>query len=413
MKLHIEFLVSRRGLFAGWLLLRLLVGSTAAEFPVNLHAAGDQFAPDVAMDAQGNFVVAWQSAGQGGRNNSIIGRRFDRFGRPSSAEFRINIQDNATLPAVAIRPTGEFIVVWEGRDDSGKGIFARNYDAAGRPVTDAYPVNVTTLRDQTDPHVAVNDAGCYVIAWRGQFRLPSDAVITNIFCRVFDGSDAAAGPEQQVTDGTLTMRPAVGIDRAGDFVVIWAERFSKWEFVGLRRFEQGGQSPGPIQMAAATCPLLAVLDLTMNDAGEHVAVWYSGLEYGEEDVEVHGRWLRPDGTRCGEPFDVPTKLTGRQLGPSVAMDTSGHFRVALVIESDAQNDVLTVPYDACGKSAGWATRLNEFTDGDQSGCAIAMNAAGDRWVVVWQSEEQDGSGWGVYGALQAPPNAVERWSIME
>ena len=57
MKLHIEFLVSRRGLFAGWLLLRLLVGSTAAEFPVNLHAAGDQFAPDVAMDEAVDALV--------------------------------------------------------------------------------------------------------------------------------------------------------------------------------------------------------------------------------------------------------------------------------------------------------------------------------------------------------------------
>src|SRR5207253_1724895 len=41
-------------------------------------------------------------------------------------------------------------------------------------------------------------------------------------------------------------------------------------------------------------------------------------------------------------------------------------------------------------------RVNTYTVGSQNFAAVAMSASG-AFVIVWQSDGQDGSGWGLYG----------------
>jgi oligoribonuclease NrnB/cAMP/cGMP phosphodiesterase (DHH superfamily) len=82
---------------------------------------------------------------------------------------------------------------------------------------------------------------------------------------------------------------------------------------------------------------------------------------------------------------------------SVAMDAQGDYVV--VWSSNGQDGsgwgVYGQRYNAAGVSQGSEFRVNTTTAGDQRYGAVAMDQAGD-FVVTWSSNGQDGSGWGIY-----------------
>ncbi|MBQ6827187.1 MAG: trypsin-like serine protease, partial [Thermoguttaceae bacterium] len=91
---------------------------------------------------------------------------------------------------------------------------------------------------------------------------------------------------------------------------------------------------------------------------------------------------------------------------SVAIDDRGEFDVVWDMitdgeEEDGSRDVYMAKYAFNGgqmkiNGKTEAERVNIETDKDQQYAAVAMDADGDV-VVVWESYDQDGSGWGVYG----------------
>ncbi|MGH8632147.1 MAG: hypothetical protein ACREU7_15470, partial [Burkholderiales bacterium] len=101
----------------------------AGEIPVNTTTSNSQNTPAVAMDANGNFVVAWSSFLQDGSSDAAITRRFDADGTPASGEIQLNTTtSNAQrLAAVAVDADGDFVVAWQsdGQDGDGEGVFAR------------------------------------------------------------------------------------------------------------------------------------------------------------------------------------------------------------------------------------------------------------------------------------------------
>ena len=94
-----------------------------------------QQASDVAMDANGNFTVVWQSDQQDGNSWGIYGQRFNAAGQRVGGEFRVNTYttDKQTDPQIAMDAAGDFMVAWQsfGQDGSGYGVYARRYNAAG------------------------------------------------------------------------------------------------------------------------------------------------------------------------------------------------------------------------------------------------------------------------------------------
>jgi Protein of unknown function (DUF4038)/Putative collagen-binding domain of a collagenase len=107
------------------------------EIAVNESSAGHQDFSKVAMDAQGNFVVAWTSEGKDGDAQGVYARRFDRQGRPLGGEFRVNTTTAGAqyLSDLEVDPLGEFLVTWTSYDpdDRDQGLLGRRYYASGLP----------------------------------------------------------------------------------------------------------------------------------------------------------------------------------------------------------------------------------------------------------------------------------------
>ena len=92
-----------------------------SEFQVNSYTTGSQGCPAVASDASGNFVVVWTSSGQDGSGYGVFGQRFDASGLPQGSEFQVNSYTTGyqSYPAVASDANGNFVVVWESYGQDG------------------------------------------------------------------------------------------------------------------------------------------------------------------------------------------------------------------------------------------------------------------------------------------------------
>src|SRR5687768_16258956 len=133
----------------------LTLTPAGGELPVNGFPIGDQFAPAIASDADGDFVVVWQSNGQDGDDGGIYAQRYTRAGVPQGTEFRVNNHtlNSQSFPAVAMVDDGDFVVAWQSnyQDGSNYGIFARRYNDAGIPQDFDFQVNLYTTDQQIRP----------------------------------------------------------------------------------------------------------------------------------------------------------------------------------------------------------------------------------------------------------------------
>ncbi len=103
-----------------------------SEFQVNTYTTNDQKWPSAAMDSNGNFVIAWDSFGQDGSDEGVYAQQYDSVGIPLGSEFKVNTYttDGQDLPSIAMDADGNFVIAWQSlyQDGSGFGIYAQRYD---------------------------------------------------------------------------------------------------------------------------------------------------------------------------------------------------------------------------------------------------------------------------------------------
>jgi hypothetical protein len=196
---------------------------------VNTYTTGRQWFPRIASNGTGSFVVAWWSAGQDGSGYGIFARRFAGATLPIGGELAVNtyttgVQQDAN---VAIGADGRFMIGWTGQggqDGSYHGVFTRAYDAAGTPIGTEFQVNTFTTLNQAYPALAAASGGEFLVAWTDQ----QEGILTpGGFSGIYGRRLSAAGqpldaefpintyvPERQAF-------PALAASTAGRFVVSW------------------------------------------------------------------------------------------------------------------------------------------------------------------------------------------------
>jgi hypothetical protein len=134
-------------------------------------------------------------------------------------------------------------------------------------------------------------------------------------------------------------------------------------------------------------------------SGNFMIVWSS---YGQDGsgFGVFGQRYDDTGAPLGPEFRVNTFTTGSQFGPSVATDPLGNFVVVWSsydqVVAGSMFDVFGQRYASTGAPVGPEFRVSTFTGLNQSHPAVAVDGSGS-FVVVWESEFQDGSDLGIFG----------------
>lgn len=149
------------------------------EFVVNTTLPGTQSGPSVASDEAGNFVVVWQTRFPGGLLRSIFGQRFAKTGEKIGPEFRVNEDrvEKDFVPSVAMDHDGNFVVAWESfslaRPDCIQ-IRARLYRRNGTPAGPEFPAAPGDAACGEAPKVAFGPNGVFAIAWQVELGLSDD-----------------------------------------------------------------------------------------------------------------------------------------------------------------------------------------------------------------------------------------------
>ena len=132
------------------------------QFQVNSYTTGTQGYPAVAVEPQGNFVVVWDSEGSSGSdtnaNDSVQAQRYDSSGAPVGGEFQVNSYTtfHQNRPSVAVEAQGNFVVVWDsdgsdGTDNSASSIQGQRYSSGGVIFSDDFESGDTSAWSSTVP----------------------------------------------------------------------------------------------------------------------------------------------------------------------------------------------------------------------------------------------------------------------
>jgi hypothetical protein len=369
--------------------------ATGAEFPVNTYTDYDQSAPSVGMAADGDFVVVWSSVAQdgGGLYRAAFGRRFSSSGVALGVEFQINTytasdQDD---PQVAAQADGDFVVVWKSYQDGDySGIFARRYDSGGVALGLEFQVNARTAGSQRDPIVATRDGGDFVVIWTTYSPIGGGYYEVDAYGRRFDSAGSSIGGDFLLSSSTTGYQadPTVDIAPDGHFVVVWSSEGQDGSEAGVfaRRFTSGGAPQGTeFQVNVYTSLDQRDGAIAIRADGSFVITWNHDEQDGS-DFGVSARRFGSAGTAIGGEFQVSTYTQMDQAFPVVAFDGDGNFVIVWqsFSQDGSQNGVFSRTFAPSGAALGPDLQVSTFTSFKQAQPAIASDGDG-RFVVAWES----------------------------
>jgi hypothetical protein len=128
-----------------------------------------------------------------------------------------------------------------------------------------------------------------------------------------------------------------------------------------------------------------------------VVVWQTGAP-GSMATDVEAQRYDAGGAAVGAEFRVNTYTPGCQRAPDVAAAADGSFVVVWQSEGEdgSGQGVYAQRFAANGTPAGGEVLVNVTTAGDQQAPRVAYDPAGSAFTVAWESFGQDGDGWGVF-----------------
>lgn len=318
--------------------------------------------------------------------------------------FRVNATTAGTQskPVVASSPDGSFVVVWQSEGAPGDpAVRARRYDRTGVPLGGEMVVSGTTPvfhsgpvqgaaspgptrltpAFSAPPAVAMNAAGEFLVVWAG----PAGAI--DIRARLFRRTGTPAGPEIVVNTTTAGDQalPAVAA-LAGGFVVVWSTP-SFADLHGRLLDESGQPASAELAIVEPASGLNFGAAVAPGAGGGFVVAW-TGEGAGDPDRGIRARRFDAQGSGLGPAFLVNTTVAGSQGDASVAADTAGNFLVTW-----ASGDELTVPpeldvmaqrFASDGQPIGGELRVNDTVAATQAFAATALDESGGA-AVVWES----------------------------
>ena len=283
--------------------------------------------PKVAFDASGNFVAVWTRWTADEVNRSeVVAQRFGAGGRPRGGRFRVNsyLPDFQSFPAVAMNANGQFVVAWvsSGQDGQPSGIYARAFSARGMTVTGEVPVN-TSRGGQSLPAIGIDAQGGFVVTWYNEL---------GTYLRRFSATGTALGPEELVAaSGSGPSTVAVAPD--GSFLVVWREwdlRAAAAHVRGRRFGRAGAPSSAELQISSRPITSSGTPSLAVTPDGGFLAVWdRCDFANAAEGCEVRmRRFDADDEPTTDDDVTISPADDRRHEWPTVAAAAGGYTAVA-------------------------------------------------------------------------------------
>ena len=260
--------------------------------------------PTVAMDAQGNFTVGYYNRIQRfAANGTPLGSPFSYLASTRLDYFSYN------SPGLAYTPTGDLLVSWYGIgiSDGINGIYVRRFNTQGVAQGNELLVGKTFVSNLSLSNlslmVATDSTGGFVVAW--QYASFFGDIQPNVYARRYDAVGNPLGDSFKVnTDSpgepyhySTPIIPSIAFDGRNNFIITWNGLQTDTPY-----YNKVSSIPNPFYSPFFDDPLSS--------------------RYG-----ILARGFYADGTPMGDQFHVNTQNYGKQTTPSVAADAAGNVMI--------------------------------------------------------------------------------------
>ena len=235
----------------------------------------DSGEPAVAMDSRGNFVVTWTNFLPGG-NSDVEARMYNSAGTPVTSIFAVaNHPGPEYASDVAMDGNGNFVVSYTydySLTSTNQDIGAQLYNNSGR-LLQFIPV-ATMPHNESRSSVAMAPSGAFDIAYQYQYSSTDD----DIYLARYSPGCSLLGRQAIADSSAREQAPSVAINNFGDAVVAYRRlQGSIWD-IKAKRVSSSGLVGGDIDIGSAlgTTRQSVALDRT----GSRFVVVYDFLGYG-------------------------------------------------------------------------------------------------------------------------------------
>ncbi|KAJ6252801.1 insulin-like growth factor binding protein [Anaeramoeba flamelloides] len=388
------------------------------EFQVNTYTNSNQTNPSIASIGSNNemFVVTWQSYGQDGSGYGIFAQRYNsNNGSKLGVEFPVNsnLNYNQENPSIAsIGSNNEmFVVTWQsyGQDGSDYGIYAQIFDSNdGSKLGEEFSVNSHIYYDQKNPSIASigSNKEMFVVTWQSFNQDDSES---GIYAQRYDSNDwYPIGAEFQVNTYTNSEQTNPSIASIGSnnekFVVTWQSHGQDASGYGIfaQIFDSNNGSKIGAEFQVNTYtdnnqenPSIA--SIASNNGEMFVITWQSFGQDGSGYGIYAQMFDSNNGTKIGNELQVYTHTDNNQVNPTV-LDLKNDLFI-IVWESNNQEIYLQI-FDSTTGNSLLEKEDKVGTNNANKKPAIALIGSNNkRFVITWQSEDQDDSAYGVFAQM--------------
>ncbi len=397
------------------------------EFLVNTVTGGNQDQNCVVGLPDGRFVVAWTCLDISGVPvPAIRAQIFNADGSAFGAEFVVNAPSGATpvVPDIAVLADGGFVITWSatyatGSDISARALHAQRFTADGVKLGAEFQLNTTTFGDQYDPDIATLEDGRFVAVWSDFSQTGADLSSYAVRAQVFNADGSLSGAEFVVNTTTANLQslPSVTALAGGGFAVAWwdASQTGGDQSASAVRAQvytaSGQQLGGEFLVNFNTLSDQYLPTITALANGRFIVVWVDYSQTGQDTsfAAIRAQMFEPDGTKFGFEFLVNSTTLDSQANPDVVALPDGRFMVvwedySLLSGDLSQSAIHAQMFDGDGNPVGREFRVNSTTDLYQANPSVAALADG-RVVVTWDDPSKaraDTDGIAVFGQILDP-----------
>jgi hypothetical protein len=324
--------------------------ANGAEFRADPASFQSSSAPSIAMDADGDFVVAWQRASADSAD--IFAQMFNADATRHGREFYVNGTKRLGQrdPSVAMNAGGEFVVSWAsfGQDGDDEAVYAREFTVAGLAKNSEIRVNTTTAGRQWNSSVAYSEGGTFVVAWEGpgvnlqQYHAGDLVTSTGVFLNgnFLEVSGTLVDEDVKVI-GSTTGRYTVhvfGDTRVinGAATVVRVDLFDGDDYVSLDRIYVNDR------ILVTTGDGEDRLDLGLNDVVSSRNEFSLQMGLGDDLLRGQRMYIGGDQFIEGERGDDTIILQGSADGPVFVLGTSSAGRTSVLGQQG--NDTILMSY---------------------------------------------------------------------
>jgi hypothetical protein len=396
------------------------------EFSANGITAGGEFFSSVASFSDGSYVIAYTDTSytDGEENAGIRARIFNKDGTPAGADIHVNttVAGGQYLPQIAVLANGDFVITWNdegatGGDTSGDAVRGQMYHRDGSKVGGEFIVNTSTTGDQENSSVTALANGGFVVTWQDGSKTGGDASGLSVKAQIFDAGGHKVGGEflvntQTKNDQSLSSVTALQGVNSGGFLAVWEDDSNlnndggRGGSIKGQRFDANGNKVGSeflVDNKSANAYVNTVPSVTALSNGGYAVAWQAQVtnpqnnpNVDDDDSNIQLQVFNADGTKASIQIQVNQKGEEYQQAPKIAQTDNGF----IVVTWEDVEDLNVVPggdpgqikariFDQQGHPVGGEFTVNDTATGEQHTPSISA-LPGGRVIITWTDSNVTG-----------------------